>query len=116
MAVQRVTLDIGKLSTRAQYIRMGEGDRNATTIEAHVRDGGVPVDLTGMAVTLEIMSGPTRLDVIACAVNVDKVICHIDESRVTVPDATAYVRIDDGPRVYSTDRFHIVTLPGNTEE
>lgn len=111
MNVQEVTLDLTKLHAAKQTVYIGRGDRGGTTVRATVNEAGKALDMGGMAVSLTLPLGSVACEVDGCTAT-----CVLGES--LVPDGTefAHLRITDGERAYSTERFRIVTLSGHKEE
>lgn len=112
MNIQTISLDLSKAGGH-ERIRVGRWDSNGTTVRALVHDGGCPVDLDGMDVSLAMrLSDGSALEY-PCETDGNAATATLDESDVgNRAVAFAYVRVEDGERVYSTERFSIVLLEG----
>jgi hypothetical protein len=108
-----MTLDLSKQFVATQTVYLGLGDRNGTTIIATISDNGIPADISGMDATLcaRTMDGTIAFP---CTVSGNVVTCHLDERRFASSAEMAYISLSDGQQVYSTERFRIVALDGNT--
>lgn len=54
MNVQTLTLDLSKKSETTPIVRIGQGDKNGTTLRATIKDNGAIPDLSGATVKLRI--------------------------------------------------------------
>ena len=112
MNEKRVALDLSKLTGVVPELRVGRGDRRGLTLVATVKDNGTDADLTGMTATLKIRVGATALDVPA-TVSGGSVTCEVDAEGVGGGTGFAYFAIQDGDRMYSTERMSVVVVDGN---
>ena len=110
MNEQSLTLDLAKRHATKRSVYVGQGDMGGTTLLVTVTNNGLALDLSDMDVTLKLPNGE-----VVCTVVGGKASCVMGES--LVPDGTehAYLALDDGEHVYSTQRFRIVALDGCRE-
>lgn len=113
MSTRRMTLDLSKQFMATQTVYIGLGDVDGTTIVVAVNDNGTPADISDMDAMLcaRTPGGPVTLP---CAVSGNHVTCTLDERRLTGSAEFAYISLCDGQQAYSTERFRIMVLDGNT--
>lgn len=113
----KLNLDVSKFTDISQTVYVGRGDRNGTVLAMTVTDWGIPADLTGMTANVEMRLSDGSTLSIPCTIT------SPNTARATI-DARdldglqvyfAYLSIADNDRMYSTERFEIVTVPGNTQ-
>ena len=113
----KLNLDVSKLTDIVQTVYVGAGDHNGTTLDMAVFDWGIPADITGMTVSVEMRLSDGSALSVPCAVTSPSTA----RATIDVQDLNgmqvyfAYLSIADGDRMYSTERFEIVTVPGNTQ-
>ena len=108
-----MTLDLSKQFMATQTVYVGLGDRSGTTIVVTVNDNGTPADISDMDAMLcaRTPGGPVTLP---CTVSGNQVSCTLDERRLAGGAEFAYISLCDGQRAYSTERFCIMALSGDT--
>jgi len=112
MNVVTITLDLSK-SGGKERVRIGRWDRDGTTVSATINDGGKPVDLDGMDVAMIMRLSDGSVLELPCDTDESVATATLDESDVGDCSVTiAYVRVVDGERTYSTDRFKVDILAG----
>jgi len=112
MNVQALTLDLSKKSETTPIVRIGQGDKNGTTIRATIRDNGEIPDLSGATVKLRIKlprdvgyyekTGTRSGSVATFAVNESSV------SLVSGITDICYVEVTKNGATTSTERFRVV--------
>ena len=115
--ITKLNLDISKLTDIAQTVYVGAGDHNGTTLDMAVFDWGIPADITGMTTSVEMrLSDGSALSVPCVITSPNRACATIDVRDFDgLQVYFAYLSITDGDRMYSTERFEIVTVPGNTQ-
>jgi hypothetical protein len=111
----KLNLDVSKLTDIVQTVYVGAGDHNGTTLDVTVTDWGIPADLTGTTTSVEMrLSDGSALSVPCAIVAPNRASATIDAQDLDgLQVYFAYLAIVDGDRMYSTERFEIVTVPGN---
>lgn len=116
MNVQEIRLDLDKRVTVSERVVIGQGDKNGTTILAHVFDHGVAYDLTGKSAIFE-MRLPRRTEYVRdgnCTVSGNTITYVVDEEHVAAVHGIAdcaYFDILVGANVIaSTARFSVDIL------
>lgn len=113
----KLNLDISKLTNIVQTVYVGAGDHNGTVLDMTVTDWGMPADLTGTTTSVEMrLSDGSALSVPCAITSPNRASATIDAQDFDgLQVYFAYLSIADGDRVYSTERFEVVTIPGNTQ-
>lgn len=114
MNEQHISLDVAKESGAPQVVTIAQGDAAGTTIVADVYDNGTAVDLTGKTAHL-VARLPDGLHYtrLACTVDGSTATCVLGEdslARVAGYTDCAYIEIQDGDAVVSTERFALDIL------
>lgn len=112
MNEKRVTLDLCKPTGIVPELRVGRGDRRGLMLVANIHDNGIAADLSGMTAMLQMRVGSTSVD-LPCTVSGSTVTCEVDVQVIGGDTDFAYIAIQDGDRVYSTERMRIVVVDGN---
>lgn len=113
----KFNLDISKLTDFVQTVYVGAGDHNGTTLDMAVFDWGIPADITGMIASVEMrLSDGSALSIPCTITSPNKASATIDARDLDgLQVHFAYLAIADGDRMYSTERFEVVNVPGNTQ-
>lgn len=115
--ISKLNLDISKLTDFVPTVYVGAGDHNGTTLDIDILDWGIPADITGMTASVEIRLSDGSVLSVPCAVtSPNRASATIDARYLDgLQVHFAYLAIADGDRMYSTERFEIVVVPGNTQ-
>ena len=115
--ISKLNLDISKLTNIIQTVYVGAGDHNGTVLDMTVFDWGIPADITGMTASVEMrLSDGSALSIPCAITSPSKASATIDAQDLDgLQVYFAYLSIVDGDRAYSTERFEIVVVPGNTQ-
>ena len=115
--IAKLQLDISKITNFIQTVYVGAGDHNGTVLDMTVFDWGIPVDITGATASVEMrLSDGSALSVPCAITSPNRASATIDAQDLDgLQVYFAYLSIADGDRMYSTERFEIVTVPGNTQ-
>lgn len=120
ISTQRVKLDIGKQASM-QVIRLGQGDRNGTTLVAELYDGGSPYSLSGKTArfTMRTPDGRSSYSVNSSSTSNNTATFNIDEryaAGVAGTTDVAYIEVLSGSTVIcSTSRMRVICLQSATE-
>ena len=115
MNTQEIRLDLDKRVTVNERVIIGQGDKNGTTIVAHIFDHGIAYDLTGKSAVFE-MRLPRQSEYVRdnCTVSGNTITYVVDEEHVAAVHGTtdcAYFDILNGNGVIaSTARFTVDIL------
>ena len=114
----KLNLDISKLTDIVQTVYVGAGDHNGTTLDMAVFDWGIPADITDMTASVEMrLSDGSALSIPCTITSPNRANATIDAQDLDgLQVYFAYLAIVDGDRMYSTERFEIVTVPGNNAQ
>ena len=112
----KLNLDVSKITDIVQTVYVGRGDRNGTVRDMTVTDWGIPADLTGMTANVEMrLSDGSALSIPCTITSPSTASATIDAQDLGgLHVYFAYLTIADGDRVYSTERFEVVVLDGDT--
>lgn len=113
----KLNLDVSKITDIVQTVYVGRGDRNGTVLDMTVTDWGIPADLTGTTTSVEMrLSDGSALSIPCTITSPSTASATIDAQDFDgLHVYFAYLSIADGDRMYSTERFEVVTVPGNTQ-
>ena len=113
----KLKLDISKLTNVVQTVYVGCGDHNGTVLDMTVTDWGIPAELTGTTVRVEMRLSDGSALTIPCVVTSSNTATATIDARDLDGQHVrfAYAAIADGDRVYSTERFDVVIVPGNPQ-
>lgn len=120
ISTQRVKLDIGKQASM-QVIRLGQGDKNGTTLVAELYDGGSPYSLSGKTArfTMRTPDGRSSYSVNSSSTSNNTATFNIDEryaAGVAGVTDVAYIEVLSGSTVIcSTSRMRVICLQSATE-
>jgi uncharacterized phage infection (PIP) family protein YhgE len=120
ISTQRVKLDINKQASM-QVIRLGQGDKNGTTLIAELYDGGSPYSLSGKTArfTMRTPDGRSSYSVASSSTSNNTATFNIDEryaAGVAGVTDVAYVEVLSGSTVIcSTSRMRVICLQSATE-
>lgn len=113
MNEQLLSLDINKVVTGTQSVRIGQGDMSGTTIKASIYDNGTAYDLTGKRARF-LMRLPGRHGYVldeSCTVNHNVITYVVDEEHCCVvsgmTDEAYFEILVGGDVVASTARFKV---------
>lgn len=114
----KLNLDISKLTDIVQTVYVGAGDHNGTTLDMAVFDWGIPADITGMDASVEMrLSDGSALSIPCTITNQNRASATIDARDLDGSQVYfAYLSIADSDRMYSTERFEVVVVPGNNTQ
>lgn len=120
ISTQRVKLDINKQASM-QVIRLGQGDKNGTTLIAELYDGGSPYNLSGKTARFTMRTPDRRssYSVNASSTSNNTATFNIDEryaAGVAGTTDVAYIEVLSGSTVIcSTSRMRVICLQSATE-
>lgn len=114
MNEQHISLDVAKESGTPQVVAIAQGDAAGTTIVADVYDNGAALDLTGKTARLVArLPDGLHYNRLSCTVSGSTATCVLGEdslARVAGYTDCAYLEIQDGDAVVSTERFALDIL------
>lgn len=120
MNVQSMMLDVSKQPQISPVLYLGQGDKNGTTLEAAIYDGGIPLSLSGKGAVFALKSpnGQAYYEV-SGTVSGNVATFAIDETyaaSISGKSEVAYVEITEGNTVIaSTNRFTVIVLESAEE-
>lgn len=120
ISTQRVKLDISKQASM-QVIRLGQGDKNGTTLVAELFDNGNPYNLSGKTArfTMRTPDGRSSYSVASSSTSSNTATFNIDEryaASVAGTTDVAYIEVLSGSTVIcSTSRMRVICLQSATE-
>ena len=120
ISTQRVKLDINKQASM-QVLRLGQGDRNGTTLVAELYDGGSPYSLSGKTArfTMRTPDRQSSYSVASSSTSNNTATFNIDEryaAGVAGTTDVAYIEVLSGSTVIcSTSRMRVICLQSATE-
>lgn len=120
MNVQSMMLDVSKQPQISPVLYLGQGDKNGTTLEAAIYDGGIPLSLSGKGAVFALKSpnGQAYYEV-SGTVSGNVATFAIDETyaaSISGKSEVAYVEITEGDTVIaSTNRFTVIVLESAEE-
>lgn len=120
ISTQRVKLDINKQASM-QVIRLGQGDKNGTTLIAELYDGGSQYSLSGKTArfTMRTPDGRSSYSVASSSISNNTATFNIDEryaAGVAGTTDVAYIEVLSGSTVIcSTSRMRVICLQSATE-
>lgn len=111
-SIQPVTLDVTKVVSGTQWVRMGQSDSGGTTIRASIFDNGTALSLTGASAVfcMRLPGGMYYVRDDTCTVSGNTITYLVNEDYCcTVSGQTdvAYFEIHTGGRILSTSRFKV---------
>lgn len=114
MNEQKITLDISKRPATAHVVRIRQGDKNGTVLDAAITDSGQPLDLTGLGATLVAKLPDGTLYEVDGEVSGSIAEFGIDEAEAAAAlgkSDLAYVEIEGTGTICSTQAFTLEVLP-----
>lgn len=120
MNTQSITLDVSKQTGMMPVIRIGQGDKNGTTIEATIYDNGSPLSLPGYSVRFEMRlpDGTSYYQSPNGTVSGNVATIPIDETYAGAVDGItkiAYIVVCSSTVECSTNRINVVVLESAEE-
>ena len=120
MNTQSITLDVSKQSGMMPVIRIGQGDKNGTTIEATIYDNGSPLSLSGYSVRFEMRlpDGTSYYQSSNGTISGNVATIPIDETYAGAVDGItkiAYIVVYSSTVECSTNRINVVVFESAEE-
>lgn len=120
MNTQPITIDVSKQPGTVQAIRIGQGDKNGTTIEATIYDNGSPLSLSGYSVRFEMRlpDGTSYYQSPNGTVSGNVATIPIDETYAGAVNGVtniAYIVVYSGSVECSTSRINVIVLESAEE-
>ena len=120
MNTQSIALDVSKQAGMMPVIRIGQGDKNGTTIEATIYDNGSPLSLSGYSVRFEMRlpDGTSYYQSPAGTISGNVATIPIDETYAGAVDGVtniAYIVVYSGSVECSTSRINVIVLESAEE-
>lgn len=120
MNTQSITLDVSKKPAIMPILRIGQGDKNGTTIEATIYDNGSPLSLSGYSVRFEMRlpDGTSYYQSPNGTISGNVATIPIDETYAGAVDGitkVAYIVVYSNSVVCSTSRINVIVLESAEE-
>ena len=120
MNTQSITLDVSKKPAIMPILRIGQGDKNGTTIQATIYDNGSPLSLSGYSVRFEMRlpDGTSYYQSPSGTISGNVATIPIDETYAGAVDGVAkiaYIVVYNNSVVCSTSRVNVIVLESAEE-
>lgn len=120
MNTQSITLDVSKQPGMTPILRIGQGDKNGTIIEATIYDNGAPLSLSGYSVRFEMRlpDGTSYYQSPDGTISDNVATIPIDETYAGAVDGItkiAYIVVYSGSVECSTSRINVIVLESAEE-